>query len=201
MKVLFIESRKKNLKLDKSKLQKLPKKIHLLYTIQYKDLAEKIKKELGSKGKKIEGFNQILGCSEIKLKGTPLLIGSGKFHAIQLSKNTDKEILIYENGNIRKIKKEINRYKKRNKAKLKKFLKNKDIGVIISSKPGQKKNIQEIRKELEKQEKNFHYFLSDNINLQELENFPIEIWINTACPGLELDSNEVLNYKILKKII
>jgi diphthamide biosynthesis enzyme Dph1/Dph2-like protein len=198
MKILFIEAKKKNLKLDNSNLNDLPKKIHLLFSIQYKELAEILRGELKNQGKKIEGFNQVLGCSEIKLKGTPLLVGSGKFHAIQLSKNTNKEILIYNSGKIKKVKKEeIEKFRNRNKAKFKKFLKNKDIGVIISEKPGQK--IKKLK--LEKFKKNFHFFLTSNINIGDLENYPIEIWINTACPGLELDSKKILNYKTLKKFI
>ena len=41
--------------------------------------------------------------------------------------------------------------------------------------------------------------LQDNINTSELENFPIDIWINTACPGLALDSSKIIDSSSLEK--
>jgi diphthamide synthase subunit DPH2 len=41
-------------------------------------------------------------------------------------------------------------------------------------------------------------FISDNINLDEIENFQADIFINFACPGLEFDSDKILNYESLE---
>ena len=96
MKLLFIEARKK-VKLDEGEIskseefKKLPENLHVLYTIQYKNLAEKIKEQLEKKDKKILEFQQVLGCSKIKPKAPLFLVGSGKFHALQLALSSKKE--------------------------------------------------------------------------------------------------------------
>tara|TARA_Y100000310_G_scaffold323580_1_gene384197 strand:+ start:2898 stop:3488 length:591 start_codon:yes stop_codon:yes gene_type:complete len=195
---MYVEARRKSEgKIIISK--NLPKQIHILYSIQYKTLAEKIKTQL-QKNHKILGFNQVLGCSKIKLKATPLLIGSGRFHALQV---IDRPGYIYEHGKLIKItKNELLKLKKVQKGKLSRFLSSENIGIIFSKKPGQNNLSQQktiINKLKNKyKNKNFYAFISDNINLQELENFNIDFWINTSCPGLELDSKDIINYKNLQ---
>jgi len=40
------------------------------------------------------------------------------------------------------------------------------------------------------------------LNISELENFQdIKIWINTACPGLAMDSEKIVNLVDVKKFI
>ena len=193
IKVLFIEARKKP---ERTRLKlNLPKQIHILYTVQYKEQAEKIKKQLEKKHK-ILGFTQVLGCSKLKPKDSPLLIGSGTFHAKQLALSTNKEIFVLEQGNLSKIsKKEIFKLKQVEKGKISKFLASDNIGVLFSKKPGQKQAFNIVNKLKNRfREKNFYAFISDNISIEELENFPIDFWINTSCPGLELDSKQVINY-------
>ena len=58
MKLLYIESKQKNLtiKTSKAELKKLPKKLFLAYSIQYKDLAILYRKEQGY-GKSMGGLN------------------------------------------------------------------------------------------------------------------------------------------------
>ena len=124
MKVTFVEARKKVRKdLDIKEIKnKLPKKIHLLYTIQYKNLAKKLKQELTNEGFRILASDQVLGCSRIKPKATLLLIGSGKFHALQIAIQTQKPIFIYEHGKVSEIeRKDIEKFKSKEKAKLAKF--------------------------------------------------------------------------------
>ena len=203
MKLLFIESLKKqNLDL---KLNLSFKQVHILYSIQYKKTAELIKKQLESNSVKIHGFSQVLGCSSIKSDFPLLLIGSGKFHAQSIAFSSKKPVFIFENNTIKKIsQEEIKDYEKKLKAKYSKFLFSDNIGVIFSTKSGQSqiKNSNKIKKQLEKQfpEKHFYSFVSDNINLQELENFPdIEFFVNTSCPGLEFDNKKIINYKNIKK--
>ena len=82
MKTLLIPAeRKLNLSPDFSVFGKLPKNLSIVYSIQYREVAEKIFKEL-RKTHKIGSFSQVLGCSKINFKEKSiLLIGSGKFHA------------------------------------------------------------------------------------------------------------------------
>ena len=54
-----------------------------------------------------------------------------------------------------------------------------------------------LRKKLEEKGKEVKIFLADNINIEELENYGIESWVNTACPALTFDSR-VLNINEIK---
>ena len=202
MKVLFIEARKKSNKtITENIARKLPTKLHILYTIQYKSIAEKLKKKL-EKNHQVLAFQQVLGCSKIKPQASLLLVGSGRFHALTLPLN--KKIFIYEEWKIKEITNEIQAKRKKERAKLTLFLASEKIGLLFSIKPGQDKLklAEKIKKRIEKKfpGKNFYSFVSDNILINELENFPIDFWINTACPGIELDSNKILNYEKVWKI-
>ena len=126
MKVLFIEARKPIGSRSTKELDRVPKKIHLLYTIQYKELAESLKNKLETSGHHIAAFEQVLGCSEIKPRAALLLIGSGRFHGLSIASSTKKEVFVYENGKISRIsKEEIEKLNSKKKAKVNKFLSSK----------------------------------------------------------------------------
>jgi diphthamide biosynthesis enzyme Dph1/Dph2-like protein len=203
MKNLFIESRKK-LSLNGEKfrelLANLPNPIYIVYSIQYKELAEKLRNELKKSKIKVIGFSQILGCSKIKTSADILLIGEARFHALNLAISSNKEVLIFDNYSITKIgSADIESSKKREKGKYLRFLSSKNIGIMVSTKPGQE-NLSlalKLKKDMEKKGKSPFIFLSDNLNILELDNFSPDIWINTACPGLSLDSPRIINYSSL----
>ena len=104
MKIMYVESVQKNLniELSKTEIKKLPKKLFLAYSIQYKELAEDIKKQLTKNKIKVEKFQQVLGCSKIKTNLPVLLVSTGKFHAQNLYLQTP---ILYslENNKIIKI--------------------------------------------------------------------------------------------------
>ena len=192
MKIMFVEVVKKidDFNIDKINFNKLPTKIMLAYSVQYKKLAKILKKKLG---KRIVGFKQVLGCSKLKSKYPILLIGSGKFHAIQLALQGNKVYLL-EGKKISKLgEKEIKKIKTRRKTAKIKFLAADKIGILVSCKLGQE-NLKEAlkwKKNLEKQGKEVYIFVTDNINITELENYDIQSWLNTACPALTTDSKIV----------
>lgn len=200
MKILYIESKLKNLNADISEqeINKLPEKLFLVYSVQYKDLAESIKKQLIDKKIKIMGFQQVLGCSKISNKSNHaiLLIGSGRFHLINLL-TPSSDVYFLENNRIIKIpNEEIEKLKAKQKSALIKFLNAEKIGILVSTKPGQE-NLEKavkLRQKLNKKGKQAHIFISNNINVSQFENFNISSWINTACPGLALDNPNIINY-------
>ncbi len=206
MKTLFIEARKK-IKLQektKNKLAKLLSPIYIYYTIQYKDYASQVKEFLQDKGKQIKGFKQILGCSALKpgTKEPILYIGSGLFHIYNIGKQTSEKVPIYilDSGKLRKLdKKELDKIDNKKKASLSRFYSADKLGILVSCKPGQLQMNKAIRVKdrFEKKDKKAYLFLADNININELENYDIDCWLNTACPGLSLDSAKIyltLNY-------
>jgi len=177
----------------KELLNKIPNEVYITYSVQYKNLAEKIKNYL-KKSKKIKGFQQVLGCSKLNSDCENfLLIGSGMFHAYNLIKQC-KNVWIFDGNTLKKLSSsDFFQLEKNKKAALLNFHNAENIGILVSTKPGQ----QNLKKALElknKLEKKSYLFLSNNINLTEFENFPnIKVWINTACPGMAYDSPKIIN--------
>jgi diphthamide biosynthesis enzyme Dph1/Dph2-like protein len=204
MKILYIESKQKNLslKLPNGELKKLPKTLFLVYSIQYLELARAIKKQLEQNNIKIEKFQQILGCSTIKTNSPILLVGTGRFHATNLYLQAQEEVYLLENNKITKVsKQEIEKIKAKKRTALIKFLKFKNIGILVTTKPGQENLIQAIKlkERFEKQGKNAFIFISNNIDINQFENFNIDSWVNTACSGLAMDNPDIINIIDLPK--
>ena len=206
MKTLFIETRRKFKDVDLSLLGKLPgKTISLAATIQYIGLIPKVKEYLESKGKKVtlkksayyEGH--VLGCNPSALDNsadTLLIITDGKFHAMNNAIQLQKEIYVFTTKTLEKIEqKEIDAHNKKTLTKKKKFLASKNVGLLVSTKHGQKqKAISNIAKKIEKSGKEVYLFEANDINTAEFENFPqIQMWVNTACFGLAQDDMRIIN--------
>ncbi len=193
MKTLFIPAKSKS-KINTKKIlelsKKLPKNIAITYSIQFIEIAKKIKVLL--KEKNITAFTQVLGCSKPQFKNTDaiLLIGSGKFHAISLAYETKLPVFILCRNSLDQIsEKDLEIIKKKNKAAYLKYLHSDKIGVIVSTKPGQcrlKKALELAKTKIK--HKKFYLFLTNTINRNEFENFNIDSWVNTGCPRLDMDS-------------
>ena len=198
MKTLFIPA-KINPEINEKKISelKLPINIAIAYSIQYKEVSEKIKQIL-SKKHKITSLIQVLGCSSPKFpKETEaiLLLSSGKFHAVSLAFETGIPVYILESNNLKKIsKEEIDLLNKKKMASYMRFLNAEKIGILISTKPGQENLKRAIS--LKFKNKKSYLFLSNNIDIREFENFGINSWVNTACPRLDFDSS-VINLRNL----
>jgi len=207
MKILYIPAIQKNLasKLSKSEINKLPKKLLLLYSIQYKELASIIKKQLEASKIKIEKFQQVLGCSNINNKNQlpVLFIGTGEFHLINLYLQSPIIYVVKADKIVKVLESEVNRFRMRRKAALTKFLSAENIGILVSTKPGQEnlKQAEILKKQLEKKRKqaNVYIFISDEIIPSQFENFNIDSWVNTACSGLAYDNPSVINIAEIPK--
>jgi len=210
MKVLFIEAKRKigSNAINPEALSKLPEDINaigIVYSIQYKDFADKVRKALS--GKKAFVGGQVIGCNVsnakrlLKKVNAFLFIGSGRFHAFSIAM-LGKPVFVLnpESGIIERIdEKEINRIRLLKKAALIKFLNANKIGIIVSTKYGQY-NMKEallLKEKLEKKHKNPFIFLCDNINEAELENFDCEAWVNTACQAMLMEP-KILNINDVK---
>jgi diphthamide biosynthesis enzyme Dph1/Dph2-like protein len=197
MKKIFVQLKEKiflNSETFKN-LLKLPENIAICYSIQYENFAKELAGKL--KEKKITGIFQVLGCSNPKLtKNTQaiLLIGEGRFHAVSLAYETKKDVYLLEEGKIHKITREdIEDLEKKERIGLTNFLKEDNVGVLISLKPGQNrlKNALELKNKIKN--KNFYFFLANDINTKEFENFGLKSWINSACPRMNFDEGSLIN--------
>lgn len=213
MKTLFIEARYKEIvKLPKKVIDKLPKRICLFTTVQFIDSVKPIIKQLENAGKKVfitksrHSFHkgQILGCGIEPLDAKTdafLYVGDGDFHPRALLIDNEKPVFSYNpfNKKFGKVDTEdIEAIKKKKKASLMKFLSSENIGVIVSTKPGQNMLRQSFNLERDFPEKNFYYILFNTIDFSQLENFPfIECFVNTACPRIGFEDMD----KVTKPMI
>lgn len=193
MKLLFIPAKTKvkpNLKkvIDISKA--LPQEIAIAYSVQFKDIASDLKVEL-SKNHNVTAMVQVLGCSQPKIPPETqaiLLVGSGKFHAVSLQFETGIQVYVLTKNTLEKIDaNDVKKLEQRRKAAYMRFLNEGKVGVIISTKPGQerKRRAFDLKKKIKN--KKIYFFINNEINTREFENFGINSWINTACPRLNFD--------------
>ena len=200
MEILNLETRYKGaIRLPQSLIDELPNKTMLATTVQFIDFLPKIQSQLKPKEvylfKSKHGLHpgQILGCDTFKVRDEIeafLYIGDGLFHPKALLIN-QKPIYIYNPFSEKYSKlssKEINEYKIKKKVQLSQFHAADKIGIVISTKPGQNALSKALEfKDRIKHQKDTFLFISNIIDLNELENFPfIEAWVNTACPRIEL---------------
>jgi len=193
MKKIFIQARAKY-ELNKFKLlqlsTELPENLAIVYSIQFKDMAFEVK-EIFSQHHNITSFIQVVGCSKVnfpKETEAVLLIGSGRFHAVSLAFESKLPVYIFNSNTLEKISsKDIHHLEKEHKTAYLKFLNSEKIGVLISTKPGQQKLVNSLNLKARFKNKRLYFFISNNIDKNEFENFDVDSWINTACPRLDMD--------------
>jgi len=216
MKTLYLEARKKNLDLPTYDLSKLPKRVGLLYTIQFKPFISEIQAALEKAGKKVilgqggraKHEGQVLGCDAgaaiytIGKVDCFLFVSSGKWHAkrIILSLPQKKPFFMLSGNGLEEINAED--LKNSRLALQKRFYFTQRFGILVSTKPGQEnmKGAIALKEKLEKAGKKAFIFISDMINPSEFENFKIDLWINTACPGLAFDFKNMINIEELNDL-
>lgn len=189
----------------------LPKKVGIVTTSQHKHKLLEIKKILKDNGIKAEIAGQILGCNANAAKKIAekvdafLYVGSGRFHPIEVQLETGKNVVMANPfTNEAKIleKEEVLKVENQQRGALLKFLSSKEIGIIVSTKPGQEKLKKAFELKNKLKDKNCYIFLADIIDANEFENFPfIEAWVNTACPRFADEKRGVVNYGTVKKNI
>jgi len=197
MKIMFVESKSKEdiTGVVKKSLKKIKGKVGLVSSIQHLNQLPKANKLI--KNSVIVG--QVLGCNMsnplIHKKDVDmfLFIGSAYFYPIYLAYKTKKKVLIANpmTGNISEVKKEdVEKYSKKIKGKQAKFLMSDKIGVIVSTKPGQEKLQAALKMK-------YPVFVCNELDENELENFQMDYWINTACNRIE--GKNIINLENLPK--
>ncbi|MCD6589585.1 diphthamide synthesis protein [Candidatus Woesearchaeota archaeon] len=178
-------------------IDELPEEFYMFTSSQYSYILKEIIGILEQHGKKVflykpkhsskEGV--ITGCAIEKLDKPAIVISDGLFHGEALLLAGNNVVVINPiSWSITKINKEkIERIHRHIEAMKKKLLEAREIGIIISLKPGQNwvKLGEEIEKKLREKGKNTYLFITNNIDLDRLIDYNfIDIWINTACPRI-----------------
>jgi len=164
------------------------------------DSLNNIKNSIEKSGRNVKLFRpkhsqykgQILGCNIQEFKGVNafLYIGDGLFHPAALSIKNKEPVFTFNpfTGRFQKTDEAmVKDYHKKQEIALKKFYMSENIGILVSTKPGQNrlKHAMRLKKNLDK---NVFIMLSNEINPQGLLDFPfIDVFINTACPRISYD--------------
>ena len=206
MKVLHIHAKSTaDVKLSESAINALPAKIGLVTTIQHLHKLDEVKKQL--ENAVIGG--QVLGCNVETAKQIAdkvdafLFVGSGEFHPIAVALETEKKVFKWNplTQKLSVVKEEdIEKYKRRRKGALVKYLSANKVGILVSTKPGQS-NIIKAMELANKKDKEYYIFAFDTLNISDLENFPfIECWVNTACPRIADEKSNIVNVGEITRI-
>ncbi|MBC8501269.1 MAG: diphthamide synthesis protein [DPANN group archaeon] len=218
MKTYFVEAKyKERVDIPKSVLEKLPEKIMFFMTAQLIDQRDDIIKQLEKSDKKVLLIKprhtiqkgQLLGCDTERIEGdfdAFFYVGDGLFHPQALIIKNDKLVHIYnhvENKYSKLTKRYATLIRKRLDATKTKFLISKNIGVLVTTKPGQNKLLQFMKIKKKYPDKDFYFLVNNNIEFDRLEDFPfIDCFVNTACERIAYDDypkfkKPVLNFEDL----
>ncbi len=199
MKIIHIHAKSTaDVNLSESALNALPARLGVVTTIQHLHKLDEVILQL----KEAVKGGQVLGCNVETAKQISdkvdafLFIGSGEFHPIAIALETDKKVFKWNplTQKLSVVKDEdVEKYKKRRKGALARFLSSNKIGILVSTKHGQNR-IEKAMELAEKKDKEYYIFACDTLNVSDLENFPfIECWVNTACPRIADEKAGIVN--------
>ena len=175
-------------------------KVALYSSVQYLDHLETIKEELEEKGYEVvigEGDDrikypgQVLGCNysvKVEDADTHLYIGTGDFHPLGLSLSLDKEVIKLNplSGELEKIGDEKDRLLRRRFGLITLAEDADKIGIIVSSKSGQRRyNLAEYLKSKLPEKCTIYEF--DEVTPDLVDSFDWDCAVCTACPRIALD--------------
>ncbi len=199
--VIYIEGRSTRFSGVPDELyEMLEGKVALYSSVQYLDHLETIKKELEEKGYEVvigEGDNrikypgQVLGCNysvKVKDADSHLYVGTGDFHPLGLSLSLDKEVIRLNplSGELEKIGDEKDRLLRRRFGLITLAEDADKIGIIVSSKAGQRRY--ELAKYLKKKlSEKCTIYEFDEITPDLVDSFDWDCAVCTACPRIALD--------------
>jgi 2-(3-amino-3-carboxypropyl)histidine synthase len=191
-------------------LEQLPPSVCLALNAQFLNQLDALTEQIERTGRTVLLYQarhtnnpgQILGCSTDVMDAPAFLfVGEGLFHPQALAYANNAPVFLYDpvSGKTGQVdRSDIDARKKRREAGIKTFYAARNIGVLLSTKSGQKDEIALKRLRQEFPDKQFYVFLANTLNLTGLEDFPfIELWLNTACPRIGYDDI----YKTQKPLI
>jgi len=199
MKIMHIHAKsKEDVKLSETAINALPARLGVVTTIQHMHKLDEVISQL----KEAVKGGQVLGCNVDSAKQIAdkvdafLFIGSGEFHPVAIALGTEKKVFKW-NPLTKQLSvvqdEEVEKYKKRRKGALARFLSSNKIGILVSVKHGQS-NIVKALELAAKKDKEYYIFACDTLNVSDLENFPfIECWVNTACPRIADEKASIIN--------
>jgi 2-(3-amino-3-carboxypropyl)histidine synthase len=182
------------------------KSANITSTTQFSHRVNEVSDYLLDRGFKTNQCKPVLGCEALLPNADcTILISSGLFHAINIGLVTAKPVVIIDllMGKVSMLDESlVKQYKKKQAIRVEKVLYADVIGILISKKSGQRKPVlaHKIKKTLESLGYKTILFVGDELNPNQLNDYPVDAWINTACPRLIEDNFEkpIVNWNEIK---
>lgn len=145
---------------------------------------------------------QVLGCNAVaaqevkdKVDGW-LFVGSGVFHPIQVALKTGQKVWLW-NPSTREFgildEDLVEKFRAQKQGELSRFLHAKRVGIIVSTKIGQKNLVRALELS-RKKDKEYYVFAVDELDMRRFEDFNfIDFWVNTACPRISDERSGMVN--------
>ena len=200
-------------------LDKLPQRIGLLTTAQHIHhivpimiyLQEKGKEVLVGKGDgRLFAEGQVLGCNASCARNVEkkvdafLFMGTGNFHPLAVSLATPKPVIIADpvNNEVRDISEVRDRMLRQRHAAIEKAREAKRFGILLSEKPGQRREkVADYAKKMLSEKQLSSVIVEMNlVTPQKLDAFGLDAWISTACPRLAMDDYSAYEKPILTPV-
>jgi|Deesub1362A_J573_1020465.scaffolds.fasta_scaffold00713_10 2-(3-amino-3-carboxypropyl)histidine synthase len=189
--------------LMKEALSILGKRVSVVTTAQHFGVLEKAKKMLEESGRDViikkprrsPNPGHILGCdfSAVAENSDILFIGTGDFHALGISLFTEKDVVVLDplKNEVRVVNAE--KMKRKRYLIVSKCFEAKKFGIIVSSKPYQKRLslARTLRDKAKKKGLRAEIIYLDTILYETLLNFDADAYVNTACPRFTYDDAEL----------
>jgi len=191
--------------LIKKAAEKIPeKKIGLVSVIQFIPQLEKAKQILEAAGKEVfisepKGAakypGQILGCDISAASPDAevfLYIGGGEFHPLPIAIETNKKVYAAnpEFNKIEELPDLKDKFLRKRFAQIEKAKTAEKFGILVTTKRGQNRAAlaEKLKKMIEAAGKEAIILIYNTINPQDLINFRLDCYVNTACPRIAMDT-------------
>lgn len=201
--VIYIEGRSTRFSGIQDEIyDKIEGKVALYSSVQYLDHLEKVKEELENRGfevligegdERIKYPGQLLGCNysaKVEEADSHLYIGTGNFHPLGLSVSLDKDVIRLNplSGEVDIIGDERDRLLRKRFGLITLAEDSKKIGIIVSSKSGQRRRkLAEHLKDKLPEKCTIYEF--DEVTPELVDSFDWDFAVCTACPRIALDDS------------
>lgn len=180
-----------------------PQHLHQIPSVRAWLESKGVEVSVGQGDRRVMHPGQVLGCNVSAAKSVEedvdqfLFIGSGDFHPLAVALETKREVLVLdplmrEVRDVEALKEKVLRQRH---AAIALGSEARSFGIIISTKPGQKRKALalSIRGMLEDRGRKASLIALDNIAPDQLLPFSVDAFISTACPRIAID--DALRYK------
>lgn len=180
-----------------------PQHLHLLPEVEGWLASRGIEVSIGQGDRRIKHPGQVLGCNVSAATGIAeevdqfVFIGSGDFHPLAVALDTGKEVLILDPlmGQVRDLVELKERVLRQRHAAIALAQDARTFGILISTKPGQRRMELAInlRSLIEGKGRRAALIALDNVTPDQLLSFKVDAFVSTACPRIAID--DALRYR------